>query len=174
MMGMISDGSDFLRSFAPYLTWRDHRTSLVLLQATVLSGAFSLAIFPLIPFKLLFLVGGESLLLAGHPIAQSFARESTPLMQRKLLALSVWGRRLLEEDAMGEDELEGEIREVERYDVESRQDGVWGLDIELGGELPSGKGWRWVRGGDWTVDVLGDWAGGVVDAGESISRSVKN
>ena len=74
---------------------------------------------------------------------------------------------MLEEDAMGEDELEGEITDIERFDVESKQDGVWGPDIELGGELPAGEGWRWVKGADWTVDVLGDWADGVVDSGET-------
>ncbi|KAL8277720.1 hypothetical protein RQP46_009842 [Phenoliferia psychrophenolica] len=65
MMGRISDGSDFIRSFAPYLSWRDHRTSLVLLQLSILTGCLSLALFPLIPFKLVFLLLGESVLLAA-------------------------------------------------------------------------------------------------------------
>ncbi|KAM0747244.1 hypothetical protein T439DRAFT_328999 [Meredithblackwellia eburnea MCA 4105] len=166
MMGQISDVSDLLRSFAPYLTWRDPRQSLVLLQLSVLSSVLILFVYPFIPFRYVFLILGETALLAGHPISQSLFKETSPLLNRKQKVLSKVITTLIEEDGMGEDELEGELREVERFDTETRQDGVWGTDLEIGGELPVGKGWRWVRRSEWRVDLVGgEKGGGVDDAG---------
>lgn len=166
MMGRLSDLSDFGRSFLPYLTWRDERTSLVLLQFSVLSGVFTFLIAPLIPWRFVFIALGEAVLLAGHPIAKTLAGEAAPFLQASGKRFGVRAARLLEDDALLDDELDSEIIELERFEVESRQDGAWGPDVTSGGELP--KGFKWLKVGDWVVDEL--YAGGQVDEGEPLRR----
>lgn len=162
MMGRLSDLSDFGRSFVPYLTWRDERTSLVLLQLSVLSGVFTFLVAPFIPWRFVFIALGEAVLLAGHPIAKTLAGEAAPFLQASGKRFGVRAARLLEDDALLDEELDSEIIELERFEVESRQDGAWAPDVTSGGELP--KGFKWLRVGDWVVDEL--YAGGQVDEGE--------
>ncbi|ORY82915.1 integral peroxisomal membrane peroxin-domain-containing protein [Leucosporidium creatinivorum] len=162
MMGRLSDLSDFGRSFVPYLTWRDERTSLVLLQLSVLSGVFTFLVAPFIPWRFVFIALGEAALLAGHPIAKTLASEAAPFLQASGKRFGVKAARLLEDDALLDEELDSELIEVERFEVESRQDGAWVPDVTSGGELP--KGFKWLKVGDWVVDVL--YAGGQVDEGE--------
>ncbi|KAK4704311.1 hypothetical protein P7C70_g1888, partial [Phenoliferia sp. Uapishka_3] len=130
MMGQISDASDFIRTYIiPPLSWRSYRTSLVLLQLSVLSSLFLLFIFPLLPFRQIFLLGGWGALLGGHPLILSFSRESAPLLKKKGKEWGVWVGKLVEEDAMAEDELGGEITMVEKFEVEGKLDGVWGGEV---------------------------------------------
>lgn len=170
MMGNIAKLTDLGRSLVPYLTWRDERTSLVLLQVTVVSGLLLAFISPYIPWRYVFLVSGETILLVGHPVVQKLVREAAPIVLSKSKRWSVRVERLVEEDALPDDELEGEIDIVERYDVESRTpDGQWVQDTVVGGELPedsAGGRWRWIQRGDWQVDAVAEWAEGKVDDGE--------
>lgn len=161
-MGRISDLSDAGRAVAPYLTWRDERISLLVLQLSVLSGALLLLAAPYIPWRLVMLIGGETTLFAGHPWARPLLMEIMPYLQASGRHFAAKGARLLEDDALEDDELDAEIFEVERLEVETRQDGIWVPDVIIGGELP--KGSRWLRMGDWAVDPL--YAAGQVDEGE--------
>lgn len=169
MMGNIAKLTDLGRSLVPFLTWRDERTSLVLLQVTVVSGVVLTFVSPYVPWRYVFLVGGESVLLAGHPVVQKLAMDAAPLVLSKSKRWSVRVARLVEEDALPDEELEGEIVVVERFAVESRTpDGQWVQDIVLGGELPTSAGgrWRWTLNADWQVDAVAEWAEGKVDEGE--------
>lgn len=71
----------------------------------------------------------------------------------------------MEDDGLTDEELDSEMLEVERFDTETKLDGLFVADLSVGGELPSNgaNGWRWVGKSDWKVDLLGDWADGNVD-----------
>lgn len=166
MMGRISDLSDFGRSLVPYLTWRDERTSLVLLQLSVISGVLTFLVAPFVPWRFVFIIVGEAALLAGHPLAISLASEAAPFLAASSKQFSVRAARLLEDDSLLDEELDAELVEVERFEVEARQDGAWVPDVMSGGELP--KGFKWLRVGDWAVDEL--YGGGEIDEGESPHR----
>ena len=162
MMGRISDLSDFGRSLVPYLTWRDERTSLVLLQLSVISGVVIFLVAPLVPWRLVFIIVGEAALLAGHPLTISLISETAPYLAASSKRFSIKTARLVEDDSLLDEELDAELVELERFEVEARQDGAWVPDVVSGGELP--QSFRWLRSGDWTVDEL--YAGGDVDEGE--------
>jgi len=176
MMGRVADLSDALRSTAPLLSWRDERLTRALLQLAVVSSFVLALAAPFIPWRLVFLVLGESAFLLSHPLAQSFLRDATERLQtpdaRKKRQQAT--RRLLEDDALGDDELEGDVVEVQRLEVESRAPGasaagakegeVWGNEAIVGGELP--PGFRWL--GEWEDTAPAD---GAVDAGASASLS---
>lgn len=181
MMGRVADLSDALRSTAPLLSWRDERLTRALLQLAVVSSFVLALAAPFIPWRLVFLVLGESAFLLSHPLAQSFLRDATERLQtpdaRKKRQQAT--RRLLEDDALGDDELEGDVVEVQRLEVESRAPGasvagakegeVWGNEAIVGGELP--PGFRWL--GEWEDTAPAD---GAVDAGASacLSRAVSS
>ncbi|KPV73894.1 uncharacterized protein RHOBADRAFT_54482 [Rhodotorula graminis WP1] len=169
MMGRVADLSDALRSMAPLVSWRDERLTRALLQAAVVSSFVLALVAPFIPWRLVFLVIGESAFLLSHPLAQTFVRDATERLQtpqaRKQRQQAT--RRLLEDDALGDDELEGDVVEVQRLEVESRAPGasaagakegeVWGNEAIVGGELPAG--FRWL--GEWEDTAPAD---GAVDA----------
>ncbi|GAA5952619.1 hypothetical protein JCM10213_005638 [Rhodosporidiobolus nylandii] len=156
-MGRVADLTDQLRSLVPYLTWRDERLTRALLHSAVVSS-FALALLaPFIPWRLVFFLLGEGALLAGHPLsqallAQSVAYARTPEKEKKRRQML---RRLLEDDELRDEELDGgcEVVEVQRLEVESRQPGGpeagWTSEATVGGELP--QGFRWL--GEWEEPV---------------------
>ncbi|GAA5820904.1 hypothetical protein JCM3770_004860 [Rhodotorula araucariae] len=179
MMGRVADLSDALRSTVPLLSWRDERLTRALLQLSVVSSVGLAFLAPLIPWRLVFLIVGEGAFLLSHPLAQTFLAEATARLatpaKRKQRARAL--RRLLEDDALADDELDGEVVEVQRLEVESRLPGasaagagasssaaaggaggdVWGSEAIVGGELPAG--FRWL--GEWEDAAPVD---GAVDA----------
>lgn len=170
MMGRVADLSDALRSTVPLLTWRDERLTRALLQLAVVSSLALAFIAPLIPWRLVFLVLGEGAFLLSHPLAQTFLADATARLQtpQARKARQQATRRLLEDDALRDDELDLEVVEVQRLEVESRAPGasvagakegeVWGNEAIVGGELPTG--FRWL--GEWEDAAPAD---GAVDAG---------
>ncbi|TNY18303.1 Proteophosphoglycan ppg4 [Rhodotorula diobovata] len=169
MMGRVADLSDALRSTVPLLTWRDERLTRALLQLAVVSSLALAFIAPLIPWRLVFLVLGEGAFLLSHPLAQTFLADATARLQtpQARKARQQATRRLLEDDALRDDELDLEVVEVQRLEVESRAPGasvagakegeVWGNEAIVGGELPTG--FRWL--GEWEDAAPAD---GAVDA----------
>ncbi|KAK4046036.1 hypothetical protein OIV83_006407 [Microbotryomycetes sp. JL201] len=160
MMGRVSDLTDFLRLFVPYLTWRDERVSLVLLQLSMVSALALVLAAPYVPWRLVMLVGGEAVFLAGHPVAQAFMVESLSVVKPFLEQSWKGAARLAEDDSLEDSDLDGEIVEVERIEVESRLDQQWLPEVVIGGETPSG--FEWLSTGDWEVDTA--YAGGKVDS----------
>ncbi|GAA6039305.1 hypothetical protein JCM8097_003254 [Rhodosporidiobolus ruineniae] len=160
MMGRVADLTDLLRSFVPYLTWRTPRTTLALLHLAVVSSLLLALAAPFLPYRLLFFLLGEGVFLAGHPLSQAFISQSAPYLaaQQKKRARLV--RQLLEDDALTDEELNMEVVEVQKIEVESRapaNEGGWTNEATVGGELPSG--YRWL--GEWEEAAPLD---GVVDA----------
>ncbi|GAA5995925.1 uncharacterized protein JCM10292_004835 [Rhodotorula paludigena] len=178
MMGRVADLSDLLRSTVPLLTWRDERVTRALLQLSVVA-TFVLALFaPVIPWRLVFLIVGESTFLLGHPWTQTFLHDAYERLARpdRRKAWQRLVRRLLEDDALTDADLECEVVEVQRLEVESRipgapttaaagaavaggaaGEGMWQSEAIVGGELPGG--FRWL--GEWEDAAPGD---GAVDA----------
>ncbi|BGP50764.1 hypothetical protein JCM10450v2_006690 [Rhodotorula kratochvilovae] len=169
MMGRVADLSDALRSTVPLLTWRDERLTRALLQLAVVSSLGLAFLAPFIPWRLVFLLFGEGAFLLSHPLAQTFladatARLLTPAKRKQRQRAT---RRLLEDDALADEELDGEVVEVQRLEVESRVPGasaaaagageVWSSEAIAGGELPAG--FRWL--GEWEDAAPAD---GAVDA----------
>ncbi|GAA5965801.1 hypothetical protein JCM8115_003008 [Rhodotorula mucilaginosa] len=122
MMGRVADLTDVLRSFVPYLTWRDERLTRCLLLLSVLSSFLLATIAHSIPWRLVFLVVGESTLLCGHPLVQTFLADAKQRGWTAGRRKRFWNvvERLLEDDELRDDELDGEVVEVQRIEVESR------------------------------------------------------
>lgn len=122
MMGRVADVTDVLRSFVPYLTWRDERLTRCLLLLSILSSFLLASIAHSIPWRLVFLLVGESTLLCGHPLVRTFLADAkhrgwTPARRKRF-----WNgvERLLEDDELRDDELDCEVVEVQKIEVESR------------------------------------------------------
>ncbi|GAA5921172.1 hypothetical protein JCM1841_001184 [Sporobolomyces salmonicolor] len=160
MMGRLADLSDLGRSLVPYLTWHDERLTRALLHLSVVSS-FVLALFArFIPWRLVFFLIGESVFVVGHPVVQAFIASlaSSARLNALRKAKQQQLKRLLEDDALTEPELDMEIVEVVRVEMESRTpDGGWESEVVVGGELPDGFKWL----GDWEDCVPDD---GAVDA----------
>lgn len=160
-MGRIADLSDLGRSLVPYLIWSNSSTSLVLLQLAVVSGVLLAIVAPLIPWRYLFLIGGLSALLAGHPMAISLVKESTPYLRKTFQRYSRIVVLFLRDDALTDLELSSEIVELEKLELERATVEGFVMESFTGGELP--KGFRWLAGEDWEIDHTGAWAAGVID-----------
>lgn len=176
-MGTIVNVIDSLALFTPYLTWQ-HPLSLVILQLSIISTLLLLFLTPLIPMRYFFLVLGEVTLLAGHPFIKSLIKSSIPLLlserstSTSLKSYKKVCSQLLEEDTIPPQELEGEIKWVERMMSEIKMpDGNWGSDlvhVDSRGLPNAGEGegkWKWVSGFGWEIDEAGEWAEGKVDKG---------
>ncbi|KAI5475488.1 integral peroxisomal membrane, peroxin [Pseudohyphozyma bogoriensis] len=170
LMGQVSDASDLLRSFVPYLTWRSSRISLLLLQLTTLSGLFTFFVVPYLPLRMIFLFLGEFVLLSCHPIAQTLFKQAVPALKSTGSKWARWGEKIMEDDGMPEEELDGEVVVVERFDVESKVEGLgeFRAELSVGGDLPRigdrPWAWKWIASqSEWRVDVEGEWAAGSVD-----------
>jgi hypothetical protein len=162
MMGRVSDLSDMGRSLAPYLTWHDERISLLILQLAFISGALLIVAAPYIPWRLVLLVAGETLLFLGHPWARPLMLEASPFIQRSAKSITIQATQLLEDDALTDAELASDFLLIERLEVETQDGATWVPDVIIGGELP--KGSKWLRTGDWSIDTM--YNEGKVDASE--------
>lgn len=122
MMGRVADVTDVLRSFVPYLTWRDERLTRSLFLFSVLSSFLLASVARFIPWRFVFFLLGESTLLLGHPLVQTFLADAKPRVwthKRRKRAFATW-TRLIEDDELRDDELDCEVVEVQRIEVESR------------------------------------------------------
>lgn len=167
MMGRIADASDFGRSLVPYLTWHDERVSRALLHVSVVSSLFLALAAPYIPWRLVFFILGEGLFVLCHPVVVTFlgsilgSPRAQAIHKEKRQQLA----RFLEDDGLTDQELDMELVEIVRIEMESRTpDGGWEDEVVIGGELPVGA--RWL--GDWQECIPED---GAVSAGESGPRS---
>ncbi|KAK4046786.1 hypothetical protein OIO90_006428 [Microbotryomycetes sp. JL221] len=167
MMGRVSDLSDFMRLFVPYLTWREERVSLVLLQLSAVASVVLVVVGPHLPWRLIALVGGEALFFAGHPISKAFLLEMLPRVQPQAQRLTEQASRLAEDDSLPDAELDGEIIDVERLELESRLDDQWVPELVVGGELP--VGFEWLSTSDWQLDR--SYASGRLDAATRASTA---
>ncbi|GAA5873628.1 hypothetical protein JCM3774_004995 [Rhodotorula dairenensis] len=125
MMGRVADLTDVLRSLVPYLTWRDERVTRCLLLSAVFSSFFLATTAHLIPWRAVLFLAGESVLLVGHPLVRTFLADAKPRVwspqRRKRFAVQL--TRLVEDDELRDDELDQEVVEVQRIEVESRVGG---------------------------------------------------
>lgn len=122
MMGRVADLSDVLRACVPYLTWRDERLTRSLLLLSCLSSVLLALTARFIPYRLVFFLLGESALLVGHPLVRTFLADARPRVwtpKRRQRVLANW-TRLLEDDELRDEELDAEVVEVQRIEVESR------------------------------------------------------
>jgi hypothetical protein len=165
-MGNVVTLSDAGRLLVPYLTWVDEPTTTILFQLTCISGLLLFFVAPYIPWSFVFLAAGEAVLVAGHPMVQSLIREASPIVGGLVEKYAPSISQVLRDDALSDAELDGTLEIVERFENSVRVgEGIWGVEEERGSV---GEGRRWVEREDWEVDLKGDWAGGMVDAGESI------
>ena len=67
MMKMIPDGYDAIVPVVPYLNWSIYNRSLLILQLSILATVLMFFIGPLLPLRLILLVGGEGMFIATHP-----------------------------------------------------------------------------------------------------------
>lgn len=122
MMGRVADLTDVLRSFVPYLTWRDERVTRCLLLSAVFSSFLLATTAHLVPWRAVLFLVGESTLLVGHPLVRTFLADAKPRVwspsRRKRFAAVL--TRLVEDDELRDDELDAEVVEVQRIEVESR------------------------------------------------------
>lgn len=195
MMGRIADLSDLGLSLLPYLSWTPTHapTTLVLLQLASLSTLLIALLHPLIPWRLLFFLIGESALLAGHPISISLLAGAMPTFGKAGRGVMRRFGRIMADDRLTDEEIDSTIIELEKFAVERFVEGgfgelrwVEGKDLfartssaatgavggagAQGGEErmeEEGKSWRWIEGESWSVDFDGNWAGGIVDDGSS-------
>ncbi|GAA5841735.1 hypothetical protein JCM3766R1_005166 [Sporobolomyces carnicolor] len=157
MMGRIADASDFGRSLVPYLTWHDERVSRALLHVSVVSSLFLALAAPYIPWRLVFFILGEGLFVLCHPVVVTFlgsilgSPRAQAIHKEKRQQLA----RFLEDDGLTDQELDMELVEIVRIEMESRTpDGGWEDEVVIGGELPVGA--RWL--GDWQECIPEDGA----------------
>ncbi|GAA5960495.1 hypothetical protein JCM3765_003655 [Sporobolomyces pararoseus] len=143
MMGRIASASDFGRSLVPYLTWHDERISRALLHVSVVSSLVLALAAPYIPWRLVFLVLGEGLFVLCHPVVVTFLGSilSSPRAQAIQKQRQQQLKRLLEDDALTDKELEMELVEIVRVEMESRTPDGWEGEVVIGGELPKGAQW---------------------------------
>ncbi|GAA5973145.1 hypothetical protein JCM11641_006291 [Rhodosporidiobolus odoratus] len=177
-MGRVADLTDTLRSLVPLLTWQNDRLTRALLHASVLFTVLLALAAPFGPWRWVFFLLGEAGFLAGHPLTQSLIAQAqaqnktsaaAALKQKKHKQLL---ERLLQDDQLGEEDLEMEVVEVQRLEVESRVPGVggsaggngasaaggggggggegWSNEAVVGGELPTG--FRWL--GKWEEPLI--------------------
>ncbi|GAA5825826.1 hypothetical protein JCM11251_000016 [Rhodosporidiobolus azoricus] len=160
-MGRVADLTDNLRLLVPYLTWQNERVSRALLHLAVISSFLLALAAPYIPYKLVFFLLGESAFLAGHPLVRSLASNALPHLDAQRKKRSQLVRRLLEDDALADEDLEMEVVEAQRLEIEARAppgpEGTWTEEVTIGGECPSG--FRWL--GEWEDAAPAD---GTVDA----------
>ncbi|GAA5984917.1 hypothetical protein JCM10908_002450 [Rhodotorula pacifica] len=125
MMGRIADLTDVLRSFVPYLTWRDERLTRLLFLLSILSSFLLALSARYIPWRLVLFLLGESTLLFFHPLVRTFLADAKPRVWNYKTRKACWMvlNRLLEDDELREDELDCEVVEVQRIEVESRISG---------------------------------------------------
>ncbi|GAA5877693.1 hypothetical protein JCM16303_000206 [Sporobolomyces ruberrimus] len=148
MMGRIADASDFGRSLVPYLTWHDERVSRALLHFAVASSFLLALAAPYLPWRLVFLVLGEGMFVLCHPVVVTFLASilSSPRARAMQKQRQQQLARLLQDDGLTDKELEMEVLEIVRVEMESRTpEGGWEGEVVIGGELPSGAKWL----GDW-------------------------
>ncbi|GAA6063692.1 hypothetical protein JCM10212_000271 [Sporobolomyces blumeae] len=160
MMGRIADASDYGRSFVPYLTWHDERVSRALLHFAVVSSLGIALVAPYVPWRLVAFVVGEGAFVVTHPVVLAFLSSilASPRVQALHKAHRQTLARLVEDDALTDRELELDLVEVVRVEMETRApDGTWEPEVVIGGERPAHATWV----GDWTECVPED---GKVDA----------
>ncbi|GAA5905759.1 Pex29p [Sporobolomyces salmoneus] len=149
MMGRIASASDFGRSLVPYLTWHDARVSLALLHISVVSSFVLALLAPYIPWRLVFLILGEGLFVLCHPVVVTFLTSILSSPRAKMIQKQKQQelKRLLEDDGLNDEEVEMELIEIVRIEMETRTtDGqTWEGEVVIGGELPKGAEWL----GDW-------------------------
>ncbi|GAA5939678.1 uncharacterized protein JCM15063_005253 [Sporobolomyces koalae] len=148
MMGRIADASDFGRSLVPYLTWQNDRLSRALLHVAVVSSCALALAAPYIPWRFVFFVLGEGLFVLCHPVVVTFVASvaGSPRAQAVRKQKQQQLVRLLEDDGLTDRELDLEIVEIIRIEMETRTpDGGWEGEVVIGGERPNGAKWL----GDW-------------------------
>lgn len=71
-MKMIPDTYDAISHFVPYLNWSNPTVSLLLLQGSILATLLMFFVAPLLPLRMIMLVGGEVAIIKNHPWVQPF------------------------------------------------------------------------------------------------------
>ncbi len=135
MMKMIPDGYDAIVPVVPYLNWSSYNRTLLLLQASIVATVAMFFLGPLLPLRLILLIGGEALFLATHPWVEpvvhaigSLRASSTPGGKRSEQLRSVVRKRRkeashrlrewLELDRLDDQVFEHGWREVEMFENE--------------------------------------------------------
>jgi len=99
MMGMISDGYDAFIPLLKYVDWSDEKTSLRIMQYTVVSlGIASLTVW-VVPWRYVFVVAGLGVFIANTRLCRALAKEISPYVVQKVDELSKqWSEFLATED----------------------------------------------------------------------------
>lgn len=72
MMGDVTNGIDFVKqNVLIYLDWSHPQAALNILYAAVISTIGLALIGPLIPWRLVLLIGGEAVFVLNHPWVQA-------------------------------------------------------------------------------------------------------
>jgi hypothetical protein len=139
LMGRVSDITDKGRSLVPYFNWSDEATSMLLLQlSSAVTIVLALVLYlssSYLDIRYVFLVLGDSALLACHPVSISMAQAlwqsgTARFYLRKIEAI---GQNIVRDDALPDEYVfpnrKGErrvIKEIVVYENERKSlDGTW-------------------------------------------------
>ena len=79
MMGDVTTGIDFVKqNVLVYLDWSHPQSSLNILHAAVISSIGLALLGPLIPWRLVLLIGGEAMFILNHPWVQVWLAQLKP------------------------------------------------------------------------------------------------
>ncbi|CAH7683593.1 Peroxin/Dysferlin domain-containing protein, partial [Phakopsora pachyrhizi] len=144
LMGRVSEGSDFLKeNLVPYLDWSKPQISIFILHLTFVSSIAIALVAPLVPWRYLFLIGGEAILLANHPrlqksIGRLRALSKEMAIDRKVLSIV---QRIIANDALSDQVIDStSILQVYCLEHERYGEGGWSQS-----HLSSGDPAPWAR-----------------------------
>lgn len=146
LMGRVSDVTDKGRSLVPYFNWSNERISMLLLQLSAgITLLLAIALYfssPYLDVRYVFLVMGDSGLLACHPVSiammQAFLASPTTRFYKDKLAAVV--QDIINDDALPDDYVfpnaKGQrrtIKEIVVYENERKSlDGTWSSEPTKG------------------------------------------
>ena len=64
---MVPDGYDAIVPVVPYLNWSSYNRSMLILQLSIVTTVVMLFLGPLLPLRMILLIGGEAMFIATHP-----------------------------------------------------------------------------------------------------------
>ena len=146
LMGRVSDITDKGRSMVPYFNWSDERTSMLLLQLssaiTIILGLSLYLASPYLDVRYVFLILGDSALLACHPVSISMGQAlwASPAARFYANKLQAIGQDIVRDDGLSDEYVfpnrKGErrvIKEIVVYENERKSlDGTWSSEPAKG------------------------------------------
>lgn len=188
MMGEFSDAYDMVMANASHFDWSSETETMYLLQAILISMFILAVSIWIVPWRLVFMLGGLSVFLLNTKFVQLVLRDMGPDFakhsERAFKAIGVWYRSL--EETAGEHGLnmESSLFENQRWwpgsgftpQMLRTERGPWS---DISGTIPlptkyehkPPEGYKW-EDDDWKLDKTGPWKQNFLGVGEFRSELV--